>query len=468
MDKSNVVLYVFSLTNAELKQFRLWLLSDLHNSRTELVDLFDWLMLFKEKGDYSKMTKEAAFTAIFSKRQYNDKDVRYAMSFLLQQVRAFLTWKMLEVDEVQQQQYLLENLQQRRLDKLFKQQFKKTNQYIDNQSNRSTDYYFNKYEIQLEQYEFLKTQSRVKSVPLDIISEYFTIYTMANTLKLQCKILAHKSVSQKEYDVQFFEQILELLEKGLFKEVAVIQIYFKIYKALTTYQVEFYNDFKLLINQHFQTFPSDEMRDIIVLAINFCIKKLNGGEADFLKEAFDWYKKGFEENVLIRDGELSRFTYNNVIIAGLKLKEYDWTKNFMDNHKKYISKTYQHDTYYFNLALWHQYQKQFDEVLELLLQVSFKDALHALHAKQLMIKIYYQLGEYNTLESLLGSIKVYLYRHKSLGYHRQNYLKLIRYIKKLLQLNSNDKVAKRKLRQVIENEQSLLDKRWFLEQLTDN
>jgi tetratricopeptide (TPR) repeat protein len=192
---------------------------------------------------------------------------------------------------------------------------------------------------------------------------------------------------------------------------------------------------------------------------------LNQGKEAYLHEVFEWYKKGFTSTVFIKNGELSRFTYNNVAIAGLKLGEFEWTKSFLETNKKYISKMYQDDTYYFNLALWHQYQNQYDEVLKLLLQVNFKDILHGLHAKQLMAKIYYEMNAFNALESLLGSIKVYLHRHKELGYHRQDYLKLIKYLKKLIQLNQNNKTSKEQLLAQINQESTLLDKAWFIRQL---
>jgi hypothetical protein len=52
-----------------------------------------------------------------------------------------------------------------------------------------------------------------------------------------------------------------------------------------------------------------------------------------------------------------------------------------------------------------------------------------------------------------------------LGYHKDNYLKLVRYTQKLIRLNPHDKAAKKALRQAIENEKSLLEKVWFLEML---
>ena len=137
MNKSNVVLLVFSLSNLELKQFRLWVKSDLHNSRKELVRLLDWIVKFQGKSDLSKMTREGAFKFVFPKEDYDDKQLRYAMSFLLQQLKDFLSWKMLQANEMQQQQYLLMTLRQRKLKKLYEQQLKKAKQSIENQQNRN-------------------------------------------------------------------------------------------------------------------------------------------------------------------------------------------------------------------------------------------------------------------------------------------------------------------------------------------
>ena len=69
---------------------------------------------------------------------------------------------------------------------------------------------------------------------------------------------------------------------------------------------------------------------------------------------------------------------------------YKWTKDFMESYKNKIEIVYQHDTYYFNLALWHQFQNQYEAVQVLLQKVSFNDVLQSLHAKRILLKIYYE------------------------------------------------------------------------------
>lgn len=465
MKNTPLSLYVFSLNNIEIDQFRFWLASPLFNNRLELVQLFDWINKFRQKKTDEKFTKQVAFSYLFPNQQYDDQQLRHLMSYLLQQLRQFLIWQSLQQNEVEQQLLLLDNLQQRGLGKAFEKQRKKTIKTLQKRTLPNEQFYFYEYQIQVKQYQFLRTQSRETQTVLREISSTFTTYAIANILKWHCSILTHKSTSKPEYDISFLEQILTYLEQGFYPNIPAIQIYYQTYQALTTGDETNYKQLKILILENFQAFPINEIRDIILLAINYCIRCLNNGEASYLKEIFEWYKMGLRENIFIINGKLSRFTYNNIIIAGLKLKEYEWVKDFMEQYKNYIENAYQHDTYYFNLALWYQFQNQYDAVQELLLKVTFKDVLHALHAKRILLKIYYETDAEKALESLLDSIKIYLYRHKKLGYYKDSYLKLVKYTQKLVRLNPYDKNAKKELRQAIENEKSLLEKAWFLEQI---
>lgn len=469
MKNKSLIQYIFSLNEVEIKDFRFWLVSPLHNSRVELLKLYDFIVPFRnennENADLNLMTKENAAKVVYPNLPYNEKQIRYEMSFLLQQLRQFLAWQVFNKKESQQKVFLLQDLQQRGLEKSFERQAKIVVQTLEKQANRNADFYFQNYQIQLEQYHFFSNKKRSDTLPLRDLTENFTIYSIANLLKWHCNILTHKSVSTEVYDHDFLQYILTHLQNGAYANIVTVQIYYQIYEALNTGKVEHYEALKTFISQSFEPFPIAEMRDILLLTINFCIRKLNAGEKPFLREAFNWYKQGFETKILLKNNEISRFTYNNVIIIAMKIEEFEWTKSFIENYKNFIAEPYRHDTYYFNLALWYEYQKQYDEVLNLLQKVEFNDVLQSLHSKVILLRIYYELEATKALESLLDSIKIYLYRHKKLGYHKANYSKLIQFTQKLINLNPHDKAAKNAFREMVENENSLLLKTWFLEKI---
>ena len=88
--------------------------------------------------------------------------------------------------------------------------------------------------------------------------------------------------------------------------------------------------------------------------------------------------------------------------------------------------------YYYNLAYLRFQQRDYAGAMPLLQQVDLEDPLNNLDARRMLLRSYYELGEWDALESLLHSFGAYLRRQKNLGYHRNTNENLIHYTKKLL------------------------------------
>ncbi|MCB0560120.1 MAG: hypothetical protein KDD09_14300, partial [Phaeodactylibacter sp.] len=110
-------------------------------------------------------------------------------------------------------------------------------------------------------------------------------------------------------------------------------------------------------------------------------------------------------------------------------------------------------------------RRQYGKALEYLQRSEYQDLLLNLAAKTLMIKAFYELEEFDTLESHLEAMKVFLRRKDIIGYHRRNYRNIIRYTQKLLHLNWNDRGEVEGLRKTIEAEEVLTERAWLLEQV---
>ena len=103
--------------------------------------------------------------------------------------------------------------------------------------------------------------------------------------------------------------------------------------------------------------------------------------------------------------------------------------------------------------------------MKILQQDKYKDLISNLGAKTLLIKIYYEHQENDVLEYFLISFEAFIKRKKEIGYHKANYLNIIRLMKKMLTLNPFDKKAKLKLQEEVKTTQPLSERVWFLEQL---
>jgi len=85
----------------------------------------------------------------------------------------------------------------------------------------------------------------------------------------------------------------------------------------------------------------------------------------------------------------------------------------------------------------------------------------------MLAKIYFELDETNALENQLDSIRIYLRRKKVLGYHKDNYTTIVRFMHKMLTTNIHDVGAMQQLRRQIEEAPVLSERDWFLKQISD-
>ncbi|MFN0215150.1 MAG: hypothetical protein ACKVT2_12915 [Saprospiraceae bacterium] len=86
-------------------------------------------------------------------------------------------------------------------------------------------------------------------------------------------------------------------------------------------------------------------------------------------------------------------------------------------------------------------------------------------AKIYQLNIYYETDEFDLLNSHLASLKNYVRRHTAIGYHRNNYTRILHYTEQLMGLHFNNSKAVAALREKIEGENILTEKEWFLEML---
>ena len=86
-------------------------------------------------------------------------------------------------------------------------------------------------------------------------------------------------------------------------------------------------------------------------------------------------------------------------------------------------------------------------------------------AKTVLLKIFYELNEFDLLHSHLDAMKNYIRRKQVIGYHKTNSLNIIKYVSQLIKLNPFDKKAQNDLRQRIEKEEILTEREWLLEQV---
>ncbi|MFK7933537.1 MAG: hypothetical protein AB8G22_08500 [Saprospiraceae bacterium] len=467
MKKSRLYRILLTFSSKEQRELIDLVASPFFNKRSQLPVLLEYLFHCINKNS-TEPQRERAFSKMYPKEKFYDPKLRIARSDLLRLTEEYLVQKNRQADDVAWRIELAGAYRQRKLPKQFQRTLKQARQEQKKQPLRNDNYFNNNYEINLEELKFITLNKRVNTEILQDISDNIDFAFLTLKLRQTCFLLSHQNIQQAEYRFGLIEAITHYIQEQNFLEIPAIAVYYYTYFMLTQPQQEqHFQQLKLLLDQHSDRFPIYEIRDVYLMAINFCIKKINNGQVKYYDECLDLYEAALSKNYLSENGILSRFTFSNIVGLGIKRGTYQRVENFIQNYIEAVEIAYRENTLNFNLGRLEYAKKNYLRALQLLIMVDDKDPITVLIAKMIQLKIYYETDELDVLETHLDAMRTYI-RRKQLAYQATHFLNVIKYVKKMLTLNPFDKKGRVQLAQAIENEEVVTERDWLLKQLREN
>lgn len=468
MKKSKLVLILKSLNKTELLAFNHFLACKLFNKREPPIQLFNYLKA-ELKSSKPKLDKEAAYKRMFPGVPYEDKAMRSIMHQLAAPLDKFLAFSKLYDNDGDELIALCKAYRERNMLKLFESAVTKTTSIQDRSKYRDSEYHQRNYLLQREQYYASTQKGRGLETNLDRVAQSLDISYFADRLRQSCYMLSHQSVYNISYDFTLVEELIKEVERQDLLHIPAISIYYYCYLAQRyPDQLEFYNSLRNNLVSYSNLFTIAEMKDIYLLAINIAIKTYNQGSVELVPDLLELYRSGVDQKILLTNQVLSRFTYKNMIALALFTEKFEWAAEIMEAYTPLLEPEYREISYQYNLAKYHYSKGAYSDALQLLFLLDSNDDIYTnISTKVLLSRIYYEQQEFESLDNLIQSFKKTLSRNKKiLGYHFKSYKNFVNYCYKLLQLNLFDKSAKKNLLEEVKTEQPLLDKFWFMKQLS--
>ena len=466
MYSSKLVDLYYRLTKTQLRSLRKFVKSPYHNKRKDVTALFE--LMYKTPLENRKvLRKENAFPQIYKGEKFSSDKIDYLMSFLFKVIEQFLIHENLTGNKTKAQIALMEEYRNLGMPKHFQQSLKKAEKHQQENPLRDISYHEKAFSIEKEKYHFLAIQERDASKNLQELSNKLDIRFLSQKLKDACRLLAHQAVAKQQYDFGLLNVILPYIKtnESLLEHPSVSSYYYYYLASVEKKGEQNFKKFKYIFLQSTEIFEKTELLDLYTLGVNYCVKKINTGQQKYEEELFEIYGGGLKFNILTDNNKLNQFTFNNITKLALKLDKISWTEQFIEKHKHLVDKRY-HNTYVHNAYSMLFFAKgEYMNTMIRLQQVDYEELFITLDAKVLLLKVYYKLEEYDALESLINSFKVFLRRKEVIAYHREIYKNFIRVFQKLINLPPFDKKAKEKLSNEIESIKKLLEKKWLLKQL---
>ncbi|HMQ08262.1 MAG TPA: hypothetical protein PKC30_13245 [Saprospiraceae bacterium] len=476
MKERKLISVLRDITPYEMNSFKKFYSSPFFNSN-ETLTLFLSILLDKYIKEDKHIEEHNVWKDLFPNEVYDDLKMRKLFSDGLKMFHSFLAQDTFQKEVVHQILLRIKKINDMKNELLQSDIQKEVERVIDRYESISSEQYLNKFLMQRDLHGIrIGYEKKHKSYKGDIIALLQSLendldqFYIIEKLRIFSTIITWSKSNKIDINTHRFISFIDENIPTQYLESPSIKMYINILHLLTSKNAHNkYLELKNLIKKHKYAFREDELKDLYEHAFSYSNRRLNQGDNSVLEEVFDLYKEALHDDVLLSDGELSPTTFRNITVLGLRCGQLEWTKNFIIHYAEKLNDKFRHNAVQFNMARYNFYMKNFWDAVTNLQRVNYDDIFYNLDSRILLIACYYELDEYDVMESQINSLNMFLRRNKTLSRDRKNiYLNYLKYVKKLSRINFNDKVKLVELKTDLENEAGVVNKSWILEKIQEN
>lgn len=473
MLSDKLIRLLLSFSKPQMLRFRKYLISPFFNENEHLVCLFDLIehSFNRPKQGVKELKKELVWKELFGSAPYKDARMRRLCSDLTQEAIQFLSYLEFKGNPVDEQIYALKALNQLQLSKHFIGVLRQARGIQQKIGYENSAYHYARFKIEDQSQIHLDIKA-TKGYNPDNIGRgdyHLDCFYLINKLRHYSELLMWKNERAVDLELNLPPGFLNYIKNSIYFNVPAIAIQYRMVRAfLEPEEEDHFYQLKKLLATHNSLFNKEELRNMYLTAQNYCAFQGNLGKLKFYKELFELYKILIEKGILLSKGKLAPGNYKNIITIGLKVGESEWVENFIKVYTDALPRESQDNDRNYNLAKVYFHQKDYGKVIEQLREVEYKSLGYAIGGRLMLLETYYELREETALDSLIDSFRIFLRRNQTISRDvRQQYLNVLRFVKKLATTARYNKSSLQRIRKQIEECKVLAAKKWLLEKVKE-
>ncbi len=457
MQNSQLAQLLKTLTPAEKKSFLRFLQSPWRGGKPELLRLAEHLL---HPADTPRREKAAAFPRVFGpEKAYDDARLRKAMEQLLRLLEHFLVLEQRETEPFDFRLRLAGLLAERKQERLWRRVAEAPLPFPADEADWTAETFEQAARWYRHRYDRNIATRREHDASLyALVTRYETIGLLARRLRNACVFLSNSKEKGSLPDDSLLVWAETIAPE--YDRLPLLNTLFAGLRALQNPdEASHFITFRDGLLSHHKCFTTSERRDLLLVAINFCSKRYNDGDPAWLDTQLDLYEYGLREGLLLENNWVSGYTFTNIATLALIGRRYERLAHLLRDYRDKIAPRDRAGAAAFNEARLHHALRQYRPALALLQQNVFDDLLLNLSARTVQAKCFYELDEYDLLDTHLEALRKFIHRHKEVGYYGERYLNFIAVLRRLTRLASGDRES---LRAEIAEMQVLAEKAWLL------
>lgn len=479
MYKNKLFLLLEKLDRKEMTRFREFVASPYFNKHKNVISLVQYLDKIYPNFNDRNCDRQKLRPIVFKEKSSTQLQLAIVFTYTKRLLEQFLIAEKQQGLEVFHHVFLLQQLREKEQHKLYDKQLQTTQAWLNQQTYKDADFQYSSYRIAKEAdryYEQLREYKNDDS--LQRKQNFLDRFYLSEKLRDACEMSVRQITLQVNYSSHLLTILLEEVEQkwDYYNQIPSISIYYEIYQMLQKSTTAAYQQALKRASENAHFFSQQEQQSIYQYLQNYCTAQVNKGQSIYLREWFNLSRLQLEKGLLFEQNSLPEWHYKNLVTIGLRLGEKHWVKNFIETYKIHLHPDQQAHAYAFNLATYHYYQKQYDQVLSLLRYLDISDVRYNISAKSMLLCTYYELQEDEALIALSDAFKQYLKRQKTVSADYESSMEnLVKYTRKLALLRTKLTYKKResiqnslkKLEEAISTEQHIFNKGWLVAKLEE-
>ncbi|MCX6158192.1 MAG: hypothetical protein NTY74_09480 [Ignavibacteriae bacterium] len=415
---------------------------------------------------HSQKVLSGSFELSDSKEKFSRKIISDFVKIL----EKFYALKAFEKDSLGEKGYLIRELRDRQLYKLFNSLLDDTKQYHQSNVRKGYMNYINYFRLNLEEYFLYNSQNE----DLSMFKTSVNLSSVSEIIYIQSKLFEH--INQKLYcfncevkkgELNSIDNILDYVNQNADYIRADHQGVYVLY--LICNMIENINDEKEThetlnyISKNFNHLTVNFLQLVYEIIIRFYILQVNLGNSKSLNDLYNIVKEIEKKDLFANIQHIQPLNFLTAISVSLAFRDVDFADAFLHKYNNKMNAEYRKNVTTICQAMIEFAKGRYTHTRNLLMKDKTKNISMYIFSKVTLLKSLYELNELRVVLPLIDTVKHYLSRHISVkGPYRDSIFTFLNYLNSMCTAKRKNGRGADRLLKKLNNDQAFFQKRWIV------
>lgn len=399
-----------------------------------------------------------------------DKFSRKIISDFVKILEKFYALKAFEKDSLGEKGYLIRELRDRQLYKLFNSLLDDTKHFHQSNVRKGYMNYINYFRLNLEEYFLYNSQNEdlsmfTASVNLSSVSEI--IYMQSKLFEYINQKLYCFNCDFKKNELNSIEIIADYVKSNserIQTEHQGVYVLYLIYNMIENINDENKaHDALNFINKNFNHLTVNFLQLSYEIIIRFYILQVNSGNSKSLNDLYNIIKEIEKKELFANIQHIQPLNFLTAISVALSFNDVDFAETFLHNYNNKMNTEYRKNVTTICQAMIEFAKGRYTHARNLLVKDKTKNISMYIFSKLTLLKSLYEINELRVVLPLIDTVKHYLSRHLDVkGPYRDSIFKFLNYLNSMCTAKRKNGRGADRLFKKLNNDQVFFQKKWIV------